>query len=296
MTARSRTFARYLLLFSAIIIVCSALATAGPAQASNPPATWAAWHVKVDFAQNTPRIIYTAYVGTDSPQPAVLGERVSDITQDCTIVGTLNYFQGRAIFDGNSYIECDLPSWRAEIAQLAPYLRVAQEAECICQAGGAPLWAAADVRLAPGMRQNPVFAAPSTAMEFALPTIGGGQMEMEMFIDGNSYTSPSGNKQPALNQFLMGMYGPGIVAAADHFAWLDFMPDASWKTFFETDVVGTRMGYWEGSSSANWFETASDYRVKTDVQTLYIGYNPVTNEYLHGVLKAGEFDPGCRAY
>ncbi len=56
------------------------------------------------------------------------------------------------------------------------------------------------------------------------------------------------------------------------------------------------MGYWPGSTDGSAFEAAGDYLLKTAATSIYIGHNPVTGEYLQGVLKAGEFDPGCRAH
>src|SRR4051794_6713789 len=118
---------RLLVLPMALFALLAATAPASTARAAAAPA-WQAWGLTVDFptlATSAPTILYTVYTGTDDPTPQVLAESAPvDLWANgsCMILGTgpLTWQGGYGDFNGNAYIRCRLPSWRAGLTALAP--------------------------------------------------------------------------------------------------------------------------------------------------------------------------------
>lgn len=83
--------------------------------------------------------------------------------------------------------------------------------------------------------------------------------------------------------------------AADHFGWLSFLQDPAWRGFFQTEVVGDKIGHWAEPQSRRWTDSPALLRVGMTDPNLYIGHSPTSGGYFTGKLRVGEIDPpGCR--
>jgi hypothetical protein len=263
--------------------------------AAGPAPTWQAWALSVDFPQQTPHVLYTVYTGRNTPDPTVLSSITEDISKSCVIESptkTLAYDGTSAIFDGNSYIRCTVPSWHSKLAVLAPGLPGANKGSITCTAGLAPAWGAADVKLDKVSSANPIIDARELGITFSLPS-DGVNVRTRLALSSRTYTSPTWPIDTTDgNRMLIGMHGPGIVAVAGHFGWLKFL-GTGWDTYFTNNVTGARTGSWVESPIATWRTTAVPYTLKTKNATVYIGHDSVTGANLRGKLIKGEGDPGC---
>jgi hypothetical protein len=290
---------RLLILSVALVALLAAIAPATTARATSAP-TWQAWGLTVDFptlANDAPKIMYTVYVGTNDPTPQVIAESTPvDLWANgsCTIQGTgpLTWQGGYADFNGNAYIRCRLPSWRAGLAALAPGVPGANNNSLTCEAGGAPLFLAAQVKLDAVTSNNPIIDAAGLGVAFSAPS-DGIKARTSLTLTSGTYSSPRWIQSSAGNSVVIGENGPAIVAVAAHFGWLDFLSDPNWDDFFNT-VTGTTIGHWVESPSAHWTAPAARYKLKTQADLVYIGYSPATSTYLHGELGAFRADPGCK--
>jgi hypothetical protein len=290
---------RLLILPLALVVLLAAAAPASTARATGAP-TWQAWGLTVDFptlATGAPEIMYTVYVGTNDPTPQVTVESTPvDLWANGSCVtqgnGPLIWQGGYADFNGNVYIRCRLPSWRAGIGALAPGLPGASNNTLTCDAGGAPLFSAAQVKLDPVSSANPIIDASGLGIAFSAPS-NGIKARTSLTLTSGTYSSPQWNQSSAGNRVVIGENGPAITAVATHFGWLDFLTDPNWDDFFNT-VTGTTIGHWVELPSAHWTAPAARYKLKTQSDYIHIGYSPATGSYLRGELGATRVDPGCK--
>jgi len=290
---------RLLILPAALIALLAAAAPAPAALATSAP-TWQAWGLTVDFptlATDAPEIMYTVYVGADDPTPQVVAESTPvDLWANgsCITQGTapLTWQGGYADFNGNAYIRCRLPSWRAGIGALAPGLPGASNNSLTCDAGGAPLFTAAQVKLDAVASTNPIIDATGLGVALSAPS-NGNKARTSLALSSATYSSPLWNQTSAGNRIVIGEDGPAITAVATHFGWLSFLADPNWDDFFNT-VTGATVGHWVESPSAHWTAPAARYKLKTQSDYVYIGYSPTSGAYLHGELGATRIDPGCK--
>lgn len=280
----------------ALLVVAAPAATARATSAPN----WQAWGLTVDFpalATDAPTILYTVYTGTDAPTAQVLAESAPlDLWANgsCTIQGTgpLAWQGGYADFNGNAYIRCQLPSWRAGLTALAPGMPGANTNTLTCEAGGAPLFMAAQVKLDPVSSANPIIDATSVGVALSAPS-NGIKARTNLTLTSGIYSSPLWNQSNAGNRVVMGEDGPAIVAVASHFGWLNFLTDPNWDDFFN-GVTGMAIGHWVESPSAHWTAPAARFKLRTQSDYAYIGYSPATSTYLRGELGSVRADPGCK--
>jgi hypothetical protein len=203
---------------------------------------------------------------------------------------------GYVQFDGATSIECETPGIAPIWAELYPAATPLEtHISCPCQLG-APLFAGADARIAPGARPNPVIAAPELGMIYSLPR-DGGKARSRIVIGGGSYASHSWSVENRGNQLLLGgLNGPAIIAADAQFGWMGYL-DPAWKVSFEP-LLGLAMGHWYQSpaSFTSVSPVPSSYTLFTAAHRFHIGYNPVTDEYFNGALRKAVIDPGCTSY
>jgi hypothetical protein len=280
-----------------VVAVAALLAATSPAPSARAAvlASWQAWEISVDFPNQQPQVVYTAYIGTNDPNPRILDSIAIDISADCVVQGgPLTYDQdGYAIFDGATYIECTAPSWRDQLAILGPYLPGASKNTLSCDAGNGPLFVAADVKLDSVSASNPIIDAHDLGLTFSLPSSVANARTVIALTSG-AYASPLWPVNGAGKRMLMGENGPAIVEAAAYFGWLGFLTDPSWQGFFKTTVVGPKIGHWIESPSASWTTPAGPYKLKTQGAVVYIGHNGLTGANLRGRLSSGRIDPGCK--
>jgi hypothetical protein len=231
-----------------------------------------------------------------------VGHTEDDISGDCDVhnaAQALSFDGGYAVFDGATYISCDLPSWRQRIGTLNPKLPAANSNMISCPAAKGGKWAAADVRLDAVSSINPLVDATALGISFSLPTApvaGGIEARTKLTLSAGQITSPSWPvDSTAGNRTLIGQNGPLIIAANDIFDRLDYL-NGAWEAPFETQVDSNTMGYW--SEAPNRFAKKSPvgaYTLATTAETIYIGYSPGSGAYLRGRVGAIDIDPGCFA-
>ncbi|MCU0490298.1 MAG: hypothetical protein MUD01_01725 [Chloroflexaceae bacterium] len=267
-----------LVLLLALVVVGTAFPTTA-IHASNPPTPWWAWHLKVDFPNKAPRVLYTTYSAVGSPA-TVTSWNQTDITARCTVQGNLSYdAAGYALFDGASFIRCQLP---------------VKPAVTSCNKGG--FWAAADVRLPTKSSNNPIFTASNNNFWLSLPG-NGTTSQTQLKLAGQLYQSPgwSIGSASGSRQVLMGANGSDMVAVTNFFNglgfnWLSFM--GSWQGFYQM-LPANKMGHMV-QAPASTAQLGLTGNLWADSQYIYIGHNPHTGHYFEGSLRTGEIDPpGC---
>jgi hypothetical protein len=297
---RLRRSSIWLLALAALLAAC----LPAPAASATSSPTWAAWAITVDFPGQQLQVKYIAYTGTNGPPAQVIRWSEQDITTSCTVQGPALTFHGEyAVFDGQTYIECAVPSWRDQIALLAPALAVANSNQVTGDPGFGPIWAAADIRLTPATpatAANPVLDAQELGMTFSLPSVrqpnGSIQAQTRLALNSGSFASPSWIADTtAGNRTLIGEDGPAIVAADARFGWLGFLTNPAWRTFFTSQVIGSTLGSWSEAPVASWKRTpVPAYQLKTRSGTVYIGYSPSTGARFVGEIRSIRFDPGAK--
>src|SRR4029453_13238272 len=78
---------------------------------------------------------------------------------------------------------------------------------------------------------------------FGLPS-DGVVARTRMALSSRTYISPDWAVDSAGNRMVMGQHGPGTVAVASYFGWLDFLTGPNWDNFFNSFVKGTYVGHW----------------------------------------------------
>jgi hypothetical protein len=263
---------------------------------------WFGWGVRVDFQNKTWKVDYVTYLASNSPTPRVVAEKHKDISAQCTKrgSGTLSYPSDEvASFDGNVYLQCNLPSVRGEITNLGYTPPSGDQPFCICMLGGAPFWVDGQVKLINSSGTMPFLDASSRGVRVNL-LVNGAKARTKLEVTRAqppggfmTYTSPEWTIDPMSNKTLMGWHGPKIAVVANHFNWLDYL-DQGWEPFFTTNVRGNKIGYWNESPTQSGTSTlSSNYKVGMDSGTLYIGYSPSTGKYFKGEISEGGVDPGC---
>jgi hypothetical protein len=290
----------FALLFGAAALIAAA---APAAQAQTSGGLISAWGVAVRFPGTPPQleVVYYTYVMQNSTPPVVVRYTEDDISGDCDVhnaAQALSFDGAYAIFDGATYISCDLPAWRQRIATLNPALPAANNDVINCPAARGGKWAAADVRLDAVSSINPLVDASALGISFSLPTApaaSGIEARTRMILSSGQITSPPWPVDSAAgNRTLIGQGGPLIIAANDAFDRLSYLGGA-WETPFE-QVDSNTMGYWsEAPSRFAKKSPVGGYTLATTAEKIYIGHSPSNGSYLRGRVGAIDIDPGCFA-
>lgn len=292
---QSRWLLVLITLISALSVMLSSVLTAHANNNPNPDATWAAWGLAVDFPNQQLLVRFATYVGDDTPQ-VLDSTPLQDITSDCSIPqGALTYDGAYAIFDGTTYIACNLPDWQAQVRELAPHLNAANLAMCECPPQQSPFWVSADVVLAPVASANPLFDGSEVGFTFSLPS-NGTDARTRVERSSGAFVSPPWTVDSTAKRVLVGQYGQSVNAIADYFGGLQYLTDPLWRDYFKTQVKGNQMGQWFESPSQGWRTTMppGDYTLNTGSATVYIGHNDASGAILHGKFSKLRVDPGCR--
>lgn len=282
------------------MLVSSGILT-NAAQASGS-ATWASWHLRADFSQQQPHIIWTSFVGDGT---TVLDSVEYDITGKCKIP-QLDYDGDYAVFDGNTRIVCQTPDFRQDVHYMAPHLVQAQVNRCECRIGEAPFWFAADVRLELGnTHANPLFYKEKDAMSFALPINNDIYAQTHLNLGTTQIASTDWQADYDGNRVWMGNGGEHFLAVNKQMGWPVFMTslfDQVGINFLIDMLPEEHLGHWvEDSQSRPVVNPATsdlghpgDFEMNTESDTIVIGQDPRTGEYFHGMVRTLDVDPGCR--
>jgi hypothetical protein len=273
---------RWLIACILAVIGFAAVPAAPPAMATGPN-DWAAWHLNVDFPNNTPRVIYTFYTATGDPGSVVTWMQ-QDVTSQCQIKGTFSYNAGYAIFDGKTtYLRCRLPPKPVSITSC----------------GKGSFWTAADLRLRGKALTNPIFEGlenGNRVFSVGAPS-NGTTAQTQVRLNSMLYTTPSWTQNSWMtgNRFMLGSNGPNLVQIADYFelqglGWLNYM--VGWEPSYDATVTPGKLRHLVQSPNATWTVNAGNYWVHPEF--VYIGYSPATGKYFEGGLREAEIDPpGC---
>lgn len=282
-----------------LVVLFSSFGHAARAIEVKETVDWFGWGVNVDFQNNTWKVIYTTYLGSNVPTPHVVAEDVRDISAQCTKrgLGNLTYpTPDSAYFDGTVYIQCNLPSVRSALIELGYTPPGGDQPFCPCTLGGGPLWVAGQFRQLTESGTMPVLDASARGLRMSLQVNGASaqtKLEVKRPNGSLSYSTPPWTIDAAGDRTLAGWDGDGIVAVADHFGWLKYL-DSGWRPFFNIEVSGNKIGYWNepiiesGTSALN-----GNYELGMNSGSLYIGYSPATGKYFTGEIDEADADPGC---
>lgn len=261
---------------------------------------WYGWGAKIEITNAKPVVTFVVYVGKDGAPPAIIASETRDISKDCVErgAGAITYRQSSAVFDGASYLRCRLPSWAVATADLGFTLPGGGES-LVCQAGGAPTWGDHDLTLNANVTGTfPLMHAPSVGIATSIVSNGTTArtrlaLARVLGVSVTTYRSPVwtiGGR----DRGVIGLDGDGLVAVADHFQWLDYLVDQSWRGFFDGSVAGATVGSWLETPVQDATGGARRYELGVNGGTLFIGFNPATGAHLRGTLREGGFDPGCK--
>jgi hypothetical protein len=293
---------RSALLLVLLAIMLSLTATPVAASNPNPSASWAAWGLNVAFPKGSMVVKYAAYVGTNNP-PGILDKEIQDITGDCTVVGDPLVVDGNgyARFNGSSYIQCTLPDWGDVINELAPHLRVATSTvTCECETDS-PFWFSGDLVLDAMTNEQPLFDSVDIDIDMPSTQLSPTNLKTRLRTSGRwlgTYNSAQWTtSNTAVNTFLSGEEGPIMVPVIQDFGGLPYLLNPLWENYFNTTVLGPRMGLWrEPPGSGSWSNVGeTNFPMQTGSQTVYIGYDFNNSSYFRGSIRTLKIDPGCRA-
>lgn len=239
---RRRTAALALVALGAALALLPGTAAAKEA----PEGAWFGWGTKFAVVNGDPTVTFIAYVAVDGTPVQFLAEQRTEIA--CSETGDIDVVNGKAVFDGSSYLTCQLPSW--EEATSAIGYDLPDTGECmVCATGGAPIWGDMEVTPAAGVSGvMPIVDASDAGIRLSVETTGAtarARLDVDRVLGTtniNTYRSTSWNIATApLAHAVVGMNGRGIVAVANHFQWLDYLT-GDWEDFFRNSVTGTRVG------------------------------------------------------
>ena len=248
----------------AFFVLCMAVLALFPLSqpvAAAPYEPWARWFIEVAFANNKPVATMTVEIGHDNR----LGLHIVDLQKtyelSCQETGSLNVTNNVAVFDGNSYLTCEMPVFQDLVAELTEG-KLKIDSTCDCkQANGEVDFAFGDPS------ENPFFYMEG--LQFAGPKLPvGPDAHYSMTVDGVTAVSevfmPNKQLQHGVSEFLQN--------------------GKQYQMLFELD--GTSLG-----SSPTAYSGL--LKVPTDQKQFFIGFNPDTGEILQGTLSYLFIDPGC---
>jgi hypothetical protein len=261
---------------------------------------WYGWGAKIEIVAAKPVVTFVVYVGKDGPPATIVASKTTDISKRCVErgAGSITYRQSAAVFDGASHLRCRLPSWSVASADLGFPLPGGGET-LVCPAGGAPTWGDHDVTLKANVSGTfPLMHAPSVGIATSLVSNGTSartrlQLARVLGTSVTTYRSPAWTVG-GRDRGVLGLDGDGLVAVADHFHWLDYLVDQSWRGFFDPGVANATVGSWLETPVQTSTAGARRYQLGVNGGNLFVGFNPASGAHLRGTLRKGGIDPGCQ--
>ncbi|MEZ4733378.1 MAG: hypothetical protein R3E79_40295 [Caldilineaceae bacterium] len=264
---------------------------------------WARWKLAFDFTGRDVAPKWTVAIGqtdltTSPPTMQILTQSTQTIY--CTPHNSFTVTMGEAIFDGNGYLECKLPSFYHTAAALAAGIGLAGELgerfmeRCECTN---PIpWVTADLTVAPHSEsKNPLIHEINGAFDFAVPVArassgaptASSKLSLNREEIGPAY---SWLVRENSNQIWSGL-GAQSFLALDTPAWSTFLP----KSFYAIAQSTTNHQFlqWENATPPLTFSTRSSLRMTNQETTFFIGYDG--QDHFIGKLRKLAFDPGCTA-
>lgn len=258
---------------------------------AGPTVEWARWILDLDFGKQdfaTWRLV-AGYDNTSvSPaQPVVLQEVVKDITANCRLHGTARIERGEAIFDGTGYIDCDLPSFVAELAALQTGLPLMGDCRCVKP----DPFIYADLTLDRQLigAGNPLFYEES--FRFTVPWVGKRAAASRWWLDGQLVPDHLWPIATGGNAIFAGVGAQYFVA--DQLSGTPINQPALYSAIQATPL--THFLQWADTATANHFSWAGTFQMTTEEMTVYIGYDPDTNDYLKARVRQLVVDPPCKS-
>ncbi len=232
------------------------------------------WSVTVDFVDNTPNAILFVEVWKYDQDTAVLLETYTETRAlTCSVPKNVTLKDNKAYFDGSAGIRCALPSLQDIVYQLTDGDYKLPD-ECTCKTGAI---VRSDVTLSPNNSatdwDNPL--ATMEDIQFSSPIKAGNVLRSSLEMIVASETAVSKPFAIQKNNLLQGSFDEINPYNAPAFTYLvEFIANA--------DLLG---------ATPNIINTP--LLISNIQPTLYIGYNPATNQGLHGVMSDLFVDPGC---
>lgn len=226
-----------------------------------PGDQWARWTIHVAFANNQPDVEMLIEIGHEGRSGSQIIDISETFTLDCQDHGSLEITNNAAKFDGNSYLQCEMPNFQEKVAELTGgELLIGDECNCK-QANGE-----ADFTFSTNS-ENPFFYLPD--LQFSAPT----------------------NASGLLAQYRLMVSGQ--VAESEPFATAMFSQEGGGEFLFNGSGYNTEFhvnGLGLGSSPSF---IAGTLAMPTSPTEFFIGYNADTGSTLQGELRTLTIDPGC---
>jgi hypothetical protein len=220
----------------------------------------ARWFVEMAFPndQLVSNMTIEIYYKSRSGVPTVYLSEVYPIS--CQEIGSVEISNEIAVFDGNGYFECTMPSFQDKVWDLTGG-KLELPSSCTCKLA----YGIADLMVS-ATAGNPIFAMPE--LQFSAPVQPFGSAQYQLIVNGTTTVSeafwPSHKLQTGIGQ--LQQQGSG------------YAPN------FSVDGFGL------GSTPAF---VGGQLEVPTDQTTFYVGFNPDNGDILIGKLGGFILDPGC---
>ena len=233
------------------------------------------WSVTVDFVGNQPNATLLVEVWKYDANTDLLVDSYAETqTLNCNVPPTINIVGDKAFFDGSAGIDCALPSIQDIVYELTKHEYKLPE-ECTCKTG-ALVWS--DVQLRPNMSkshwENPIATMEDIQFSAPIPAQSHLRTQLEMRVDTVTAVSPF-HTMPKTSNYLEGFFDELNPYGSVLYNYFN-----AFKA--NTDFLQATPNFVNGP-----------LYISNVKPTLHIGFDPSTNEGLHGIMTDLFVDPGC---
>lgn len=277
------------LLFTWLLTLFFLTATFMPTRTVAAPQTvydFASYELQVDFAGN--RVNAKMIVHVKGRKDGIAFHYSTTTPVHCVASKGVEFRDAQAYFTSaqKGALQCDLPSF-ADIVYQMTNGKLKLERLCTCR----DPYMLANIQLLydpqwqgnPTTR-NPLFYHPD--VQFFVPYVDPPHVAVTRMEYNGSPLLESARYavQPGLNAIWAGNDSDLLFDYADFEGWHNFLKQYNLSTLADSL-------YWTNGQRLNTHTTGSLFTATTDAVTVYIGFNPVTNTYLDGVIERIVVDP-----
>lgn len=288
----------------ALLLDLGLFADVARAQDNSTIEYWTTWKLELDFTQGDTAANWTVFLGstdtsTTPPTKAILSTYTTDIK--CAPHGNFQISGGEAIFDGQSHLECALPSYYHVALDLAQKLgdeklikKITEHCTCV---GPIP-WVTGDVTIEPSELANPLIYEINGDFTFATPLVPGTlHASSNLYLNGQLMQPTNGTPYgwPIKNtgNVIWSGFGVETFALLKDAGWAAFLDNTSFASAAQNTPAAHYLA-WEASGAPQNFALPDLKFSLTNLETTILIGSDGDNHFVGKMRKLG-FDPGCTA-
>ncbi len=233
------------------------------------------WSVSVDFVGDQPNATLLVEVWKyDGNTNALLNTFSETRPLNCTLGKGVHIIGAEAHFTGGGGIECAMPSIKEMVKNMTSGEYTPPE-ECTCKSGAV---VSSDVEITPNLskhdRENPI--AIMDDIQFSSPVLAYSSARSKLNMTVDTVTAVSTYYVPQTpNNLVNGTFTQINPPAANVYTYVNAFNANGLFLTAAPDVVNAPLF------------------ISNNQPTLHIGFNPLTNQGLYGVMAQLFVDPGC---